>query len=296
MGNLIRWTVPESAELTYTTVYIYSSSTETGTYSEVANQGIADNTYFDEAGTTSTWYKVRFYDSSTTLWSDYSTALQGGTFEGYCTITDVRNITNLTTTDISDTVLYELIKNAMIEINKKISAKVIRERVAYLDNTRENDVDGNNTTYYIKNWKGNYLSDYNLDGNVTTSDVKVFAVDSDGLETSATVSSVTSSEGKFVLSTAYASSYELYVSYSYTPIDIITPDPLLRLATANLVAANAYLKRDTGVGDVKFGNVSIKRKVSDSYGTAIMSYSRVMKELLSYVTLRSNYRTAEVRI
>jgi len=213
------------------------------------------------------------------------------------TVSDVRLISNITSSEVSDSNITSLISQATKEIMSKINIKVIRERIEYIDNTRENKIDGSNKTYYVKNWKGKYIGDLNLDGTIDTDDVIVYAVDSDGTETKATVSSVTFDEGKFVLSSAYNSSYELYVTYAYTFIDPSTPDPLLGLATAYLVSAYAYLKRDSGIdGSVKFGNVTISQKLSASYGEYYKKYEEIMRKLLSYSELKENWREAYVQI
>ena len=189
------------------------------------------------------------------------------------TTNKVRLMTNLSTTDISDGTLDNLICEATKEIMYSINIKVIREKIKYIDETRENDIDGSNTTYYIKNWKGTFIGDNNLDGDIDTDDIVVHAVDSNGTETTATVSSIDYDDGKFVLSTAYDSSYDLYVSYSYCYYNPYTPDPLLSLAATYLTASYAYLKRDVGMsGSQKFGNVTINSKLSDSYGQYYQRY------------------------
>jgi hypothetical protein len=216
------------------------------------------------------------------------------------TISDVRLLTNLTTSDISDANVTSLIGLATAEIFTKINIKVVREKIAYIDATRKNDIDGVNKTYYVRNWKGAYLSDSNFDGNVTILDVKVHTVDSNNTETEATISSITYNQGKFVLSNAYDSSYDLYVTYSYCYYDPVTPDPLLKLATTYLVASYSYLKTDAGVSDIKFGNVRINKQLSSSYGMYYDRYLDIMSKLNSYGSvggnLDSNWIESNVKI
>ena len=212
-------------------------------------------------------------------------------------VSKVRLLTNITSSQVNDTDMESLIAEATKEIMAKINIKVTRESISYIDGTRQNDIDGSNTTYYIKNWKGNWISDYNYDGSIDTSDITVYAVASDDTETTATVSSITSSEGKFVLDTAYASSYNLYVTYAYTFIDPETPDPLLELACTYLTAAYAYLKRDAGLdGTQKFGNVTINQKLSSSYGEYYNRYKEIMNRLQNDGILKSSWREGYVRI
>ena len=103
---------------------------------------------------------------------------------------DVRTVTGLTSSDISDTDLDLLILVAQKEVLLQTNQNVIREPVVYLDNTRTNLIDGNNTTYYVSNWKGTYLSDSNFDLTVDHLDVHVFSVSGDGTETELTVSEI----------------------------------------------------------------------------------------------------------
>ena len=64
---------------------------------------------------------------------------------------DIRLLTGLTTSDISDDNLDSLISKAQIEVVLQINTKVIREEIKFLDSTRKNEIDGTKTTNYIKN-------------------------------------------------------------------------------------------------------------------------------------------------
>jgi len=213
------------------------------------------------------------------------------------TIEKVRLLTDLSTTDISDADLTSLITEATKELMYAINNKITREKVRYIDATRENDIDGSNTTYYLVNWKGKFIGDNNLDGSVDTSDIIVYMVDSDSVETQATVSSIDVDDCKFVLDTAYSSDYSMYITYSYTHFDPDTPDPLLNLAATYLTASYAYLKRDVGMsGAQKFGNVSINTKLSDTYGQYYQKYSDILKKLNSFAWFESNWIESKVSI
>lgn len=276
MGILLEWARP-STESTYDTVYIYRSTTESGTYTELANQAITDNTYFDIDGSDSSWYKIRFELAGT--YSAYSTAMKGNTFTTYCQVNDIRTLTHLNTTDITDASLYDIIKLAMAQLNADINVKITREYIEYIDDTRQNKIDGSNTTYYIKNWSGKYLADSDNDGDVDTSDITVYAVASDGTETEATVSTITPNDGKFVLSTAYDSSYKLYVTYEWAYASEYTPDTLVRLACANLAASYAFAKINIGKAPtVQFGNVRVYRHM-DSFKEFEKKYRDIVNQI-----------------
>ena len=175
----------------------------------------------------------------------------------WTTSTSVRLVTGLTSSDIGDTDLDSLISSAQKEVLLQTNINITRELVKYLDETRENLIDESNTTYYVSNWKGTYLSDRDFDLDVDVDDVEVFSVDSDGTETSLTISSITYNEGKIVLSSA-PNNVDLYITYTYNYFDPVTPNPLLKLATEYLAGAYAYMRIDSkNKKNVKFGNTSI---------------------------------------
>jgi hypothetical protein len=185
---------------------------------------------------------------------------------------EVRSIADIDCTTIEDTDLNFFIDYAQKEILMHFNQEVIREPVKYIDSTRKNSIDNSNTTYYIQNWNGNWISDRNYDLDIDTSDVVVYQVDGDGNETKPTISSITASEGKIVLASAPAN-VDLYVSYVYSSIDTETPDPRLKMALAYLAASYSYLKLSQGgKSDVKFGNVTIKEDSLSNYESYYKKY------------------------
>lgn len=260
MGILIRWTVTDSSEIDYDKAHIERSATESGTYTEIATQNISDNTYFDPDGGLTSWYRIRFKDDSTGDFSSYSDVMQGGTFIGYCSLNYVRDLNNLTTSDISDTEFYALIRKAITFLNSDINVRIIRERIIHIDKTRENKIDGSNTTYYVKNWEGKFIADANNDGAVDTNDVTIYQVENDGTETTLTVSSITPNDGKFVLSSAPASGVNLFVTYDWAPYSESDPDEQIKLACGYLATAYAFEKINRGLSPEQvYGNVKFKR-------------------------------------
>lgn len=170
---------------------------------------------------------------------------------------DVRLLTGLTTSDIIDDDLNCLISIAQKEVLLQINNKVVRERVEYIDETRKNEIDGSNTTYYIKNWKGNFISDYNYDLEINTSDMIIVSVDSDGVESSVETATITYDSGKFTIATA-PNNVDLFIDYTWTYFNPSTPDSLLKLAIEYLAGAYSYMRIDSSQKkQVKFGNVSI---------------------------------------
>lgn len=194
---------------------------------------------------------------------------------------NVRLLTGLTESEVETDDLNSFIEIAQKEVVLQINNKVVREQIQYIDETRENDIDGSNTTYYVKNWKGNFLSDYNYDLDVDTSDIILVSVNSDGVEASVSIDSVTYDEGKFEVTTAQ-DNVDLYVTYVYTYFDPVTPNPLLKLATEYLAGAYAYMRINSSQKkQVKFGNVTITNGVGkeSAYSFLFDKYMDIIRQL-----------------
>jgi hypothetical protein len=178
----------------------------------------------------------------------------------YTTVAQIRRITNLTTSDISDADLTNLITDATAQLNSDINTRVVREKVVSIDLTRENKIDGSNTIYYVQNWKGKYIADMDDDGGIDTGDVIVYQVASDGTETKPTISAVDSDDGYITLSSAPSSGVNLYITYEWCFDDPDTPSPQIALACAFLTAAYAYEKINRGMSPQQvYGNVRFMR-------------------------------------
>lgn len=175
----------------------------------------------------------------------------------YSTVDDARAITGLSSNDVSDAVLYSLGTIAAYKLNRDINTEVIREPIEYIDGTRENNIDGSNTTYYVRNWK-DYIADKDGDQDVDTSDINVYQVESDGTETELTVSSITANDGKFILSSAPSSDVNLYVSYEYAPVSVSDPHKLISAAHSYLVASMSMTRLSVGqYNRVRIGAISV---------------------------------------
>ncbi len=205
-----------------------------------------------------------------------------------CTFDEVNDLTNVTSSDIIDTDITKIIAKATVELNRLINVKEIRESVDYVDDTRKNLRDGSNTTFYVKNWRGKFLADRDNDGEVDTNDLIVYQVDSNGVETTLTVSSITHDEGKFVLSTTPSTEVRLYVTYEWCYKDVSTPDPLVKLACIYLTASYCYGKLNIGrAPKLKVGNKTITRDMKSP------EYYRMMAQSLINSINDSMYASAD---
>jgi hypothetical protein len=196
----------------------------------------------------------------------------------------VRSITGVSEDSYSDEEVQTFISLAQKEITAKIQQKVIREPVVYLDGTRENDL-AEDTTFYFANWKGNYLGDLDYDGNIDVSDIIVYQVDNDDMETILTPTSISNDNMSFTLSSIPGSNVDLFVTYCYSPFNMIEPDYFLSQATAYLAAS--YLDLTDGSDDsIRFGNVSISGSGSSGMkgNKFYQKYLELMNQLIENST------------
>jgi len=109
---------------------VESSATQVDGYSALANFAAKDGNgnwilyYFDEAGTSGTWYRVRPYNSSSLAYGPYSTPIQATTFSStYTTPTRVARLLQVTPFggDTSPSIydVYSAINEAEDEIDRK---------------------------------------------------------------------------------------------------------------------------------------------------------------------------------
>ena len=209
------------------------------------------------------------------------------TTSGYCSGDDVRVLTNITTDDISSADMTNIIAQSTIQVNQDINVQVEREPISYIDNTRQNKIDSSNTTYYVKNWEGKFLADRNNDGSVTTSDLIVYQVDSNGTETKPTISSIGDDDCKITMETAPQSDKRYYVSYAYSPVREGTVDSRVKLATIMLTAAFCYAKINFGrAPSMSFGSTRFNRHM-EAYQMYLERYREIIAQINSLEEVHS---------
>lgn len=276
MGVLIKWKSIDS-EATYNKARVYRATAREGTYSLLTTQDIVDQSYYDPAGTTNLWYRVDFYNTATGSVSALSDPIKGGTYKGYTTVEVVRNICNLTTNDITDTQICNLIEYTTRELNSDINVHHEEERMEYINSVKDNELNGSNPTFYTKEYP---IGDNNDDGAVDTDDITVWEYSSDGESRSqVTVSSIIPNEGKFVLSTAPASDVTLKVTYKSCQRSASDPHPLIENAATLLTIAWAYTKINVGKSPRwRMGSTQIWRDM-DSFKTYYNKYSQMVAKI-----------------
>lgn len=191
---------------------------------------------------------------------------------GYTESTTVRTMTGLTSTDVATSVINDLITIATGQLNRDINFKVNQEKVSYIDDVRENDIDGSNTDFYIRNCRreeaeGYYLGDADNDGDVDTADVNVWVKDTGPSPSTIATTAITSIDhalGKITVTTAPSADKKVYISYTAAPVDESTPDQLVKNACAQLTAALCFLRLDANqlkMGRFRLGKLAIMAPV-----------------------------------
>ncbi len=256
MGILLKWKQP-SKESSFDKVRIYRSDAEDGSYSLIQTQPIQDSSFYDMHGADYHWYKLDFYDTINDVSSEMSDPIKGGVFEGYCTVNEVRQLTNLKPSQITDTELSNIIIYAGTQLNADMNIEHEEEEVKYIDYTKENDIDGTNKTFYTRHYP---IGDRNNDFEVTPSDIKVETVDSDGNKQEVSVASLNPKTGEFVLDAAPSSDLKLLVTYCNTNRDVSGPHTLVKLASILLTAAWSHSKLNVGKANrFSMGGLTVTR-------------------------------------
>lgn len=283
-GILIKWSAPEDVSWSHSR--IYRSSSKTGTYNLVTSIAIGTYSYLDTAGSSTDWYKVSYWDGVNE--SSMSDSVKGATFASYAELDDIRSISGLTTTDVSDDVLYDLAYFASRQVIRDTTIRVFKEEL-------DGNIDGSNKEYQIHH---NEIADTNYDAVVDASDVTVYTGEYDGTTgfmeyTEVTVSSVNKVDGIITLSSAPDDVDIIVADYSFTVPNI--DYTILGWAVGRYTAYIA-LKRlassNASVESFKLGKLSINtgQKVSAINAMAHMhleEYRRIIKSLVPFETQKA---------
>lgn len=149
IAQKISWLAPTTN--TITQIEISRASTIYGTYSVIdtinaTSDGLAKSssnswitTYTDTSGTRTNWYKIRMYDGTSTLWSDYSDPVTSEELLRLCTVDDVKEIID-TVGRWSDDDIFRMITQVddMIYIESGTPVQAMWSVVGKIDGTIQN--------------------------------------------------------------------------------------------------------------------------------------------------------------
>lgn len=121
MGNLILWNeTPSDSDWTKTEVY--RADTEEGVYSKITTLDLPDFTYYDSAGTSTQFYKIRFTNDDASEVSSYSTSIQGALRYLYTDPKDVLRTAGMTISTLPDSITNNTIYDWIYDISKNIDS------------------------------------------------------------------------------------------------------------------------------------------------------------------------------
>lgn len=178
----------------------------------------------------------------------------------YCSTVDVRAITNLTTTDITDSALDSLIDYSTAQLNADIGVTMY---VKLGDSNYFSGVyDGSNTTFALKSCP---IGDLNNNGTVNTSDIEVWNKASTAnvytkmTTGTATIASIDDAEfGKFTFTTAPSLTKDYVVKYVWFPLP--ADSFLIKKALCELTAYMAFLKANLkDVDSYRLGKLAVTK-------------------------------------
>lgn len=197
----------------------------------------------------------------------------------YTTTEEIRDMSGITTSDITDVELMRILQRAQAKVNSDISQTIYEEPIFAIDNYRMNRIDGSNVTYYVKNSYFWFLGDLNNDGALSISDIEVWQYDIGSATKSQLTVATINERGYFTLSTAPNPGVRLTVTYRVCPVSINAPDILVKIATEELSSAMARVHIDAGAYEkVTLRDLTIQ-KSPDSFKAGMDRYRDVITQI-----------------
>lgn len=184
----------------------------------------------------------------------------------YTDVNTVRSLTGISQADLSDSIISGIIQHGTAQLNRDIQIYHKDEPVTYINNEKENAVDGVNKVYYVRRFP---IGDRDDNGIISGADIYAHTIDSDGTRQQIVVSSISDSGtekgselgGPINLSIAPNRGDRLYFTYYSSPVDMETPHPLIRLACTQLAAALCFTRIDvTKVQSYRVGKVAVMKQ------------------------------------
>ena len=212
----------------------------------------------------------------------------------YASITDVRNLTGLSSTEISDAIISGMIAHASAQLNADIQYKHENERVGYINSEKENDVDGSNKKFYTRNFP---IGDKDNNGIINGSDIYCYTLNSSTGERREIIVSGITTEGTekasalggplWLSGVAPSSTETVFLTYYSSPVDMETPDKLVNLACTQLASALAYTRVDvTKVQSFRVGKIAVTKQ-SQAYDIFRRQYydtiNRIRQEIFKAI-------------
>lgn len=223
----------------------------------------------------------------------------------YCDVNRVRLVSGIDSDDINDADLRKLRDDvATPELNSDVQQVVKNERVRHISGVKENQINGSNKTFYLRELDDSFvqLGDLNDDGVVDTSDVNFVLVDEDNdTRTDLTVVSIDDyDEGEFTVEKSNGDAVKgedgyIEVSYAFSPVSMNDPDARVETACAQLTAAYAFTNIEASkLKNYSIGDVSINRQ-SEGYSIMRARYMETMRAINQRETIQTGNNVNSTR-
>ena len=213
----------------------------------------------------------------------------------YSSVEEVRNLTGLSSSDISDGIISGIIQHSTSQLNADCQIKW-SEQASYISAEKKNEVNGSNRVFYLRHYP---IGDRDDNGLISGADVYCYAIDGAGAKRQIIVSGITGDGpdpastlgGPLWLSTANnapQTDERLYFTYFSAPLDVETPHRLITLATTQLAAALCFTRVDVGkVQSFRVGKIAVTRQ-SDAFNI----YRKLYENSLNSIR-QEMFKTAE---
>lgn len=204
----------------------------------------------------------------------------------YCQVSDIRAITNLTSNEISDSEIQNLISYATYQINADIGATLYVRLGDF--NFVSGNVDGSNKTFTLR---FSPIGDLNGDGNVDASDIEVWKKannEDQYTKMSNPIASIDDDEaGKITFSEAPSIDCDYIIKYVWFPIPF--DHYLIKKACAELTAYLCFLKLNLkDVESYRIGKVQVSKTARHP---GLVSFYDRYQETLGKIRGKTIFRT-----
>lgn len=121
MGNYLQFNRPiQDNEQAFDKTEIHRGATQTGSFTLLTTIDIEDLDYFDATGASSDWYKVRYKNTISSIFSNFSAPAQSGSQKIYCGGSEVLDICGLKSTELPDNITFDRIQTLCLDASMEV--------------------------------------------------------------------------------------------------------------------------------------------------------------------------------
>lgn len=215
----------------------------------------------------------------------------------YCDVNLVRTISGLDNTEIRDAKIQDLRDQVAISrLNDDVQTRVDAEKITSLSSSRQNERDGENKDFFLKEMHNNYrsLGDLNDDGEIDSDDVMVWQI-LDGERTSVEVDQIVDPDaGHFRTVDPVDKNADLYANYRHCPVNASEPNSMLSVACAQLTGAFCFSNIETAkLKDFAIGDVDINTQ-TEGFSIMMDQYTESMRRIVNRELIKFDENNNEI--